>query len=241
MAQTPNTPEKATETNAKVERESKKTAAVSEAKTTAKRVEKTEVKSGVDAKSASAPKAKPQASKKAAKMSKPAAAKKKTAAAKTSRKTKPAARKKTTAPKLKPEEVTMPASNQNTANFEQITKQTYQGFEQANEFSRELFDAMVQSSNIAATGYQDLMQAMMGWSQESTEQTMASFKDLMSCRSLNEFTEKQNKLAQSSLNHTLNGATQISEKYIKICTDAAEPLNKKITTVVEKASKQRAA
>lgn len=194
---------------------------------------------GAAAQPASAPKAKPQASKKAVKAKKPAVAKKKTAR-KSPKKLKPAARK-TAAPKPKPEEVTMPASNQNTANFEQITKQTYQGFEQANEFSRELFDAMVQSTNIAASGYQELLKSMMGWSQESTEQTMASFKDLMSCRSLNEFTEKQNKLAQSSLNHTLNGATQISEKYIKICTEAAEPLNKKITTVVEKASKQRAA
>lgn len=158
----------------------------------------------------------------------------------TSSKTKTTAKAKTTA-KQKPllKEATM-ATTGTTKQYEQVSKQAYAGFEQMTTMGKEFFDAWVQCSNIATTGAQELLKENAANSQKAAEKASDMAKELMSCRSLNEFTEKHSQYTQQALNETLASTTELTEKYIKLCTEAAEPLNKKITSAVEKASKQAA-
>jgi phasin family protein len=132
------------------------------------------------------------------------------------------------------------ATTNTTKQYEQMSKQAYAGFEQMTTMGKEFFDAWVQCSNIATTGAQELFKENAANSQKAAEKASDMVKELMGCRSLNEFTEKHSQYTQQTLNETLASATELTEKYIKLCTEAAEPLNKKITSAVEKASKQAA-
>ena len=134
-------------------------------------------------------------------------------------------------------EETKMAKTSNTVNFEDYSKQAYQGFEQFSSVGKGFFDAWIQSSNIATTGAQELLKESLTASQQAAEIAMTNAKELMTCRSLNEFTEKQNTYAQDAMNQSMTSATEFTEKYIKLCTEASEPLNKTITSSVEKATK----
>lgn len=194
-------------------------------------------------------KAKKPAPKKATTKKRPAtkktkAAGKKTAAKKTAKKT--ASKKAASATKAKtatrqtknPKEETMTKAT--NKQFEQFTQQTYTGFDEATSFGKDFFDALIQSSNIATSGAQELFKQGMSATQESTEATVAAMKDMMTCRSLNELTEKQGQFAKTTMDKTLSTASEWTEKYVKLCTDCSEPINKKITAAVDKASKKAA-
>lgn len=190
------------------------------------------------------------AKKTAKKKTKRRSTKKTTAAG--SKKTAANTRKKTTAKKAGSTKKTTTAKRQSNnpkedimtkatnKQFEQMTQQAYSGFEEAASFGKEFFDALTQSCNIATTGYQELVKQGMSASQETTEATVAAMKDMMTCRSLNELTEKQGQFAKTTMDKTLSTASDFTEKYVKLCTDCSEPLNKKITAAVDKASKKAA-
>ena len=80
--------------------------------------------------------------------------------------------------------------------MEQFTQQAYQGFEQMSSFGKEMFDAMMECTSHYTAGTQELAKQGLQYSQEATENAVTSMKELMMCRSLNEFTEKQSKFAQ---------------------------------------------
>ncbi|MAS88127.1 MAG: hypothetical protein CMH30_09170 [Micavibrio sp.] len=124
--------------------------------------------------------------------------------------------------------------------FDDFTQQAQEGFEQFSAFGKNFFEALIQSTTIASSGTQDLVKESMSASQQATEDAVNALKQMMTCRSLNELTEKQNAFAQESMNSSVKTATEMTEKYIQLCTKAAEPITKQVTSTVEKAQKRAA-
>jgi phasin family protein len=72
--------------------------------------------------------------------------------------------------------------------------------------------------------------------QKSAEQNSKAVKTLMGCKTLNEFTEAQNRIAQQSFDEWVNGTSKLSEQCVKILTDALEPINGQLGKAIKKAS-----
>ena len=102
-------------------------------------------------------------------------------------------------------------------------------------------DALVKSSAIFAKGMEDIIKTCMAIAQESGEKSQSIAKTVMSCKTLNEFTDVQAKLAQSSFDEYLTNATKISEKTVKLFTDALEPINSQMGKSIKRASDAMAA
>ena len=94
----------------------------------------------------------------------------------------------------------------------------------------------MESGTIFAKGFEDLFRTSMTLAQSSAEKQAQFVKEAMAVKSLNEFTDVQNKIAQASFDDFMANATKISELGTKLMTEASEPIN----TQVNKAKKAAA-
>ena len=183
---------------------------------------------------------------KKATVTKKVAAKPKT---KTVRKTKPAAVKKATSAKTvssaKPAQNTFALPILDFKEMETImTKQPFQfdqiAQEAANQ-SRESVEAFVKSGTIFAKGFEEIIKTAAGLTQNVAQKQAEFANQLMSSKTLNEYAEAQNKIAQSNFDEFMAGATKLSEMSVKVLSEASEPINTQVTKAVQKANKAMAA
>lgn len=107
--------------------------------------------------------------------------------------------------------------------------------------SQDTVDALTKSSMIFAKGMEDIIKTCMDICTEAGEKSQSVAKTAMSCKTLNEFTDFQTKLAQSSYDDFLTNATKISEKTVKLCTEAMAPINDQMGKSMKRASTSMAA
>lgn len=97
-------------------------------------------------------------------------------------------------------------------------------------------DAVMKSCTIWAKGMEDILKTCMDIATEAGEKTQNAAKTVMSCKTLNEFTDAQTKLAQASFDEFMTNATKISEKTVKLCTEAMEPINDQMGKTIKRAA-----
>lgn len=106
---------------------------------------------------------------------------------------------------------------------------------------QEQMDAFMKSCTIWGKGIEEMMQTCIEMAQTAGEKSQAAAKSMMSCKTLNEYTDAQTKLAQASFDEFMTNVTKISEKGVKLCTDAMEPINDQMGKAIKKASSSMAA
>lgn len=106
---------------------------------------------------------------------------------------------------------------------------------------KEGLDAWMKSSSILMKGYEDIMKTCMGLAQKSAEKNGEAFKTLLSCKSMNEFAELQNRLAQEGLDDLMTGAAKLSELGVKLASDGFAPINDQLGKAIKKAGDAMAA
>lgn len=113
--------------------------------------------------------------------------------------------------------------------------------QEASCVGKDHMDACLKSSNIFMKGFEDIMETYMGMTQELTERNSEAFKEMLSCKTLNQLTETQTRLAQESFDELMSGATRLSELGVRVATDAFEPINDQLSKSVRKATESMAA
>jgi phasin family protein len=111
----------------------------------------------------------------------------------------------------------------------------------ANDFGREGYEAFIKSSTVFARGFEEILKASATLAQTAAEKQSQFIKDALSSKTLNEWTEVQNKIAQENFDDFLSGATKLSEMSVKVITEAVEPLNKQLGKSMKKATDSMAA
>ena len=111
----------------------------------------------------------------------------------------------------------------------------------ATMFSQDYVDGLVKSTTIFAKGMEDIIKTCMEICQDAGEKGQNAAKSVMACKTLNEFTDVQTRLAQSSFDEFMTNATRLSEKAVKICTDCMEPINDQMGKSMKRANDSMAA
>ena len=119
-------------------------------------------------------------------------------------------------------------------NFEKLTSD-------AAASSKEHLDALAKSGALLSKGSEELIKTYIGLVQNSAEKSSEAVKSLMACKTLNELTETQNKLAQDSFETFMSGFTKLSELTVKLANTSLEPINTQFTKSMKKASEAAAA
>lgn len=120
--------------------------------------------------------------------------------------------------------------------------------EQAEKFSgdatataREGVESITKYGASLAKGAEQIMKTVAELAKESAARNAECMKTLMACRTMAEFTEAQNKMAKQSFEDAMSSATKLSEMTIKICNEAAEPLNGQMAQAMKKMKSSMAA
>lgn len=119
------------------------------------------------------------------------------------------------------------------ANFEKLTSD-------AAASSKEHLDAFVKCGTLLTKGSEELVKTYIGLVQTSAEKSAEGVKALMACKTINELTETQNKLAQENFETYMSGVTKLSEMTVKLANTSFEPINTQITKTMKKASEHAA-
>ena len=123
---------------------------------------------------------------------------------------------------------------QSKTQFDTLTKD-------ATELSRDHVEACIQSSTIFAKGCEDMMRTMMSLAQGAAERRGKYVKEALNSKTLNEWTEVQNKIAQANFDELMSSATKMTEMSVKVLNDSVEPINAQVTKGIQKATKSMAA
>ncbi len=111
----------------------------------------------------------------------------------------------------------------------------------ASSAGREGIEAFIKSSTLFSKGLEEIIRTSTAMAQGAAEKQARFVNQAMSSKTLNEWTEMQNKIAQSNFDDFMSGITRISEMSIKVMTECTEPLNDQIGKSIRKASESLAA
>lgn len=144
-------------------------------------------------------------------------------------------KKKPVTAKARPAARTVPktVSNRNHEDIEMTTK-TEKMTADATALNKDQMDAFMQSGNLWVRGTEEIVKTCVSLAQEAMEKNSEAMKTLMGCKTLNELTETQTKLAQQSFDDLVTNATKISELTVKIATDSLEPINSQFSKTLKK-------
>lgn len=98
-------------------------------------------------------------------------------------------------------------------------------------------EAFVKSSQILATGLQDISKAWAATAQASFEESVSTFKALSGVKSLKEAVDLQSTVAKTNLEKAIAESGKLTDATIKLAEQAFAPLNARFTLAAEKFTK----
>ena len=131
-----------------------------------------------------------------------------------------------------------------TAGLEATQAKVKEGVEKAMKTAEELvafnqgnIEAIVKSSQIWATGMQDLSKHIAAAAQASMDESMSAFKALTSVKSLKDAFELQSSFARAALEKSLAEFGKLTDASFKLTEQALAPITARVNVAVEKFAK----
>ena len=102
-------------------------------------------------------------------------------------------------------------------------------------------DASTKCANKLAESSQKLAKEAMTMNQKYMEQQQEAAKNMMNCRTMNDWADMQSKWMQQSVDQMVSNMSKLSEMSIKMTTEAFQPMNDQWSKAAKKASDAMAA
>ncbi|UZK67993.1 phasin family protein [Sphingomonas sp. M1-B02] len=106
--------------------------------------------------------------------------------------------------------------------------------EEANDFAKGNLEAVVESSRIAAKGFETMGQEAAEYGRKSFENATAVMKTLATVKSPTDFFKLQSDFVRTSFDSYVAEASKNTEAMLKLAGDAAQPLSNRLALAAEK-------
>jgi phasin family protein len=106
--------------------------------------------------------------------------------------------------------------------------------EELADLTRGNVEALVASSKVAAKGVETLSQDAAEYSRKSFEEASATLKSFAEVKSATDFFKLQSDFARSAFDAAVAESARVSEAFIKIAGDVAEPITSRYTVAAER-------
>jgi phasin family protein len=100
-------------------------------------------------------------------------------------------------------------------------------------FAQGNFEAFTHSSQILATGWQDMSQTLAASAKATVDDTMHTFKAISSAKSIKEAMDLQATLLRSTLEKAVSHGGKITDTSIKLSEQALAPITARLTLAAE--------
>lgn len=132
---------------------------------------------------------------------------------------------------------TMESKMQNAAeHIEKANEHISSQLHEVAHFNRDNLDAAVQAVTVVAQGLKDLNQTVFQSIQQALQTAMSTGKAMMGVKNLRDLMEVQSEYVKATFDTVMADSTKISEIAVRCGSQAAEPINARVTQVVEKVS-----
>lgn len=101
-------------------------------------------------------------------------------------------------------------------------------------FSQGNFEALIKSSQIWATGLQDLGRQFAATAQAQMDETLASVKSLSSVKSLKEALDLQTGMAKAAMEKIVAETGKVTDATVKLAEQTLAPITARVTLATEK-------
>jgi phasin family protein len=109
-----------------------------------------------------------------------------------------------------------------------------QAFEQINEFNKGNVEALVESSKIAAKGFETLGQGYADYARKSFEGMTATMKSFAGVKSPTEFLKLHADFVRGQFDSAVAETSKNTEAFIKLAGDVAKPISNRVAVAAEK-------
>ena len=117
----------------------------------------------------------------------------------------------------------------------------FKGYDGAALFGKDNVDALVAYNSAVTKGFENLVKGLLSFGQKSFEGSVAATKDMLACKTVQEFVDWQSGIARAHFDQFVAEATKISELGVKTAQEATQPISERVHVTVEKFWKQHAA
>ncbi len=107
-------------------------------------------------------------------------------------------------------------------------------FEEANAFGKGNVEALVESSKIAAKGFETLGQDAAEFTRKSFEEATAAFKTLSTVKSPTEFMKLQSDYVRQSFDALVAETSRSTEQVLKLAGEVVQPISNRFAVAAEK-------
>jgi phasin family protein len=105
--------------------------------------------------------------------------------------------------------------------------------EQVAHFSQGNVEALMKSSQIWATGWQDISKQMAATAKANLDETMSVFKAMTSVKSVKEAFDLQTSFARTSMEKAMAESGKLTEHSLKLAEQAFAPISARVNAAVE--------
>jgi phasin family protein len=108
-------------------------------------------------------------------------------------------------------------------------------FEDANEFGKGNVEALVESSKIAAKGFETLGQDAAAYAKKSFEDSSAALKSFAGAKSPTDFFKLHSDFVRGAFDSAVAESAKSTEAFLKLASEIAQPLSNRFAVAAEKA------
>jgi phasin family protein len=126
-----------------------------------------------------------------------------------------------------------PAATPATTEIKQGVNRVMKTAEQLAQFHQGNMEAIVKSSQIWASGLQDLSKHVASNAQATMEETISTFRAMTSVKSLKEAFELQSSFARASMEKAISESSKLTETGLKLAEQAYAPITARVNAAVE--------
>ena len=130
----------------------------------------------------------------------------------------------------------MKAKNGQSFSMDSFSGNGMKQMEDMMSMGKQSTDAWMKFGSIFSQGMGEMMSICMTKAKTANEKNANAWKSMMGCKTVNEFAEMQNRMAQESFEEAMSTSAQVSEMTVKVMMDAFEPLNKQMSQAMKKAN-----
>lgn len=126
---------------------------------------------------------------------------------------------------------------EHSANWAASADKTARSVGEAISMSKEQLDAVMESGKIATDLSKSLQESIVGDLKDAFKENVEIAKELLACRTLNEFVTIQNRSLQSNVTRFLNQTAKLTDAWFKLSTEVAEPLSAQASQTAKRVNK----
>ncbi|MEM7497861.1 MAG: phasin family protein [Pseudomonadota bacterium] len=100
-------------------------------------------------------------------------------------------------------------------------------------FGQQNFEALVESSRVAAKAFEGINAEVMALQKKSYEDSLAAAKDMSAAKSVTEFFEKQTAYTKASMDTMVSGANKLADLLAAAAKDSSAPITARVNASTE--------